>query len=159
MIPRKQRNNPGLHSAPTQPHPQPLHHLQQPPPNPLYRSVLVKNTIKVTLAFQGVRTVPILTHPEAVANTGVKMRNKLESSKLCDQEELKRLTAELEVSLLGSSVYETLRLLGNCGWCKHADVQVTMTWWWRGRPVLCYGPLSHTCAIYIPNTKHASHKH
>ena len=29
----------------------------------------------------------------------------------------------------------------------------------RGRPVLCYGPLSYTCAIYIPNTKHASHTH
>ena len=69
----------------------------------------------ITLAIQAVRIVPILRNPETVAKTGVSMRNKSESSKPCDQEELKRLTAELEVSLLGSSVYETLRLLGNCG--------------------------------------------
>ena len=65
------------------------------------------------MAIQGVRIVPILRNPETVAKTGVRMRNKSESSKPCDQEELKRLTADLEVSLLGSPVFETNRLPGN----------------------------------------------
>ena len=69
----------------------------------------------MTLAIQGVRIVPILRNPETVAKTGVRMRNKSESSKPCDQEELKRLTAELEVSLLDSPVFETMRLPGKIG--------------------------------------------
>ena len=63
----------------------------------------------MTVAIQGVRIVPILRNPETVCKTGVRMRNKPESSKPCDQEELKRLTGELEVSLLGSPVFERMR--------------------------------------------------
>jgi len=44
------------------------------------------------------RAVPILRNSESSSNGGARMRNKSESSKLGDQEDLKRLTAELEES-------------------------------------------------------------
>lgn len=47
---------------------------------------------------QGARAVPILRNSESSSNNGARMRNKSESSKLGDQEDLKRLTAELEVA-------------------------------------------------------------
>jgi len=44
------------------------------------------------------RAVPILRNSDSSSNGGPRMRNKSESSKLGDQEDLKRLTAELEES-------------------------------------------------------------
>ena len=54
---------------------------------------------------QGARAVPILRNSESSSNNGARMRNKSESSKLGDQEDLKRLTAELEVATFPPNTY------------------------------------------------------
>ena len=51
------------------------------------------------------RAVPILRNSESSSNNGARMRNKSESSKLGDQEDLKRLTAELEVATFPPNTY------------------------------------------------------
>ena len=56
------------------------------------------NLIHGDIVQGATRAVPILRNSESSSNNGgARMRNKSESSKLGDQEDLKRLTAELEV--------------------------------------------------------------
>ena len=59
------------------------------------------NLIHGEIVQGAARAVPILRNSESSSNNGgARMRNKSESSKLGDQEDLKRLTAELEVVTL-----------------------------------------------------------
>ena len=55
------------------------------------------NLIHGEIVQGAARAVPILRNSDSSSNGGPRMRNKSESSKLGDQEDLKRLTAELEV--------------------------------------------------------------
>ena len=62
------------------------------------------NLIHGDIVQGAARAVPILRNSESSSNGGARMRNKSESSKLGDQEDLKRLTAELEVVPLHQNV-------------------------------------------------------
>ena len=97
------RTNPSLPTTPTSP----VTTSSKPP----LQVSSCKGGIEMTLAIQGVRIVPILRNPETVAKTCVRIRNKSASSKPGDQEELKRLTAELEVRLLDPSVTDTMSMI------------------------------------------------
>ena len=55
------------------------------------------NLIHGEIVQGAARAVPILRNSESSSNGGPRMRNKSESSRLGEQEDLKRLTAELEV--------------------------------------------------------------